>query len=128
MSKLLFETAARIRSIRRVRAIEEFEGDILAELRTPNGDTYVEKWCSYEKDGSVRTLIVRTTKEAIAEYEAGTLSMLSLLVDSNENRGILADWKSGTLERFESVEVSSMRPSYLPDPSAVHDPSLRPKV
>jgi hypothetical protein len=112
--------------IHRVRAIEEFEGDILAELRAPNGDTYVEKWCAYESS-SVRTLIVKTTKEAIAEYETGRLSMLDLLVESNDDSGFLVDWSRGARTTFSAVQVSTINPLYLPDASAMYDSSLRPR-
>lgn len=109
-----------------VRDLEAFEGPILSEYVDADGVPYLEKWCAYV-DGSVRFLVVRSHRVAISAYLDGGVSMLQLLTAPNDDRGWLVDRVGDEIVRVElRVRVSTLPPKYLPKPSAMHDPDLRP--
>jgi hypothetical protein len=109
----------------RYRSIEWFEGDILAERRDLQGNVYVEKWADYSHSRTAnRVIVVPSTEEAIALYEAGRISMLDLLVKHSGDKGYLVDVNIDGCVGYEEVTVSKVNPSYLPSPTAMHDRSL----
>lgn len=106
-----------------VRDIEAFEGPLLSERQGPNGSIYVEKWCDRDPLHGWRTLLVRVDRSKIVDYVLFRISLLDLL-RSNSDIGYVVDYKGSERVRVLRVRVSSLPDSYLPRPSAMHDPSL----
>lgn len=106
-----------------VRDIEAFEGPLLSERRAPNGSLYVEKWCDRDPGHGWRTLLVPVERSKIVDYVLLRISLLDLL-RSNSDIGYVVDYKGSERVRVLRVRVSRLPDSYLPRPSAMHDPSL----
>ena len=113
-----------------VRSIEEYEGPLLTEFCDDYGVPYLEKWCtcSHEQK-TTRSLVVKSTPRAIEEYLAGQLSMLDLLTHPNQNVGMLVDTKfrTGEVVRSALVDIRTIPPEYMPDPTAMYDETLDPQ-
>lgn len=111
-----------------VRDIEWYEGPILSLCRDEAGSLYLRKWADLQ-----HSIVVKTTKELVQEYEDGRLSLLDLL-RADGDRGWLevATFALGgrypISHSFEEGVVSQMKPSFLPTPDAMHEPELRPKA
>lgn len=117
-----------------VRSIEFFEGDILSEHVDAEGNIYIEKWVDLDT-----TLVVKTRRELIDQYEAGALPLLDLLIKSDNDSGHLAHYVAWDMNEhslpppnlsiiYRPCQVSTLNASYLPDPTCVHDPELKPCV
>lgn len=113
------------RELKFVRDLEEFDGPILSEFRAEQGGIYLEKWCAHH-EGTIRTLVVRTDPRSVAEYLAGRISMLNLLVEPSDGVGFIVDYFRDTITAVYMVRVLDLPIKYLPKPAAVHDKSLRP--
>lgn len=104
-----------------IRDLEAFDGPILSELRDEDSNVYVSKWCAWGIE-----LIVKTSSARIEAYLQGAISFFDLLVQSDNDRGHLAHHDRGVWSGVEATQVSTLPSNYLPNPSAFHDPSLRP--
>jgi hypothetical protein len=109
-----------------VRHLEVFDGPILSEKRAVGaGALYLEKWCARDAT-TERTLLVRTEARAVAEYMARRMSLLDLLTKPSDGVGFILDTAGGTLVAIYMVELTTLPPRYLPQPTAMHDEGLRP--
>ncbi|TGN11616.1 hypothetical protein [Leptospira bandrabouensis] len=116
------------RELKFKRVLEEFDGDLLTQYQAEKGGTYIEKWCTRDKDSSTdRYLIVRTEPRAISEYLAERISMLDLLYASSDGYGFLIDRKDSNIECIYFIQLDRLPSEYLPLESAFHDKSLRPE-
>lgn len=113
------------RPLRHVRDLEAFEGPLLSELRTAQGSYYLEKWCAQD-EGTIRTLIVRTELRMVAEYLAGRVPMLDLLMLPSDGAGFVVDRVSETTRAVYRVALDQLPKKYLPQEGTFHDKSLRP--
>lgn len=111
-----------------VRDLEAFEGPILSEYRASRGGRYLEKWCARDTAaGITRTLLVRTEQRPVAEYLAGRMSMIDLLMGPSDGVGFIVDRVADEMRAVYLVALSRLPQKYLPKPTAMHDPSLRPE-
>lgn len=106
-----------------VRDIEAFEGPLLSERRSSDGLLYVEKWCDRDPGQGWRTLIVPVDASQITDYVLLRISFLTLL-KSNSDIGFVVDYEGSERVRVLRARVSRLPDSYLPQPTAMHDPSL----
>lgn len=113
------------RTLHHVLDLEEFEGPLLSELRTEQGSYYLEKWCAQD-EGTTRTLIVRTELRMVAEYLAGRLGMLDLLMVPSDGAGFIVDRFSASTRGVYRVALEQLPKTYLPQENTFHDKSLRP--
>lgn len=111
-----------------VRDIEAFDGPILSEYRGSRGGRYLEKWCARDAAARItRTLLVRTEQRPVAEYLAGRLSMLDLFMGPSDGVGFIIDRVADDVQAVYLVALQGLPEKYLPKPTAMHDPSLRPE-
>lgn len=105
-----------------VRTLEEAEGISILTQWECGGTTYV---CKYATAGDLgdRFLLVKSTPESIEAYLSGKVPMLELL--SQDATCYLLDRHSGMYWICPLQSIFDVPTSYLPSPTAFHDPSLR---
>lgn len=101
-----------------VRDIEEFDGPLLSEFRSADGETFLYYWCDCSETTN-RWLVVRTPPQDLFRYLVGRSSLRSLIrdcrdgflyvVDVDGDAAILAAW---------FAYADKLPESYLPGPGS----------
>lgn len=84
-----------------VRDLEEFDGPLLSEFRSSEGDTFLYYWCDCNEKAN-RWLVVRTPRQDLFRYLVGRVTLRSLIqecrdrflyvVDMDEDATALSAW------------------------------------
>src|SRR5689334_21676043 len=84
-----------------VRDLEEFDGPLLSEFRSPEGDTFLYYWCDCDEQAN-RWLVVRTPKQDLFRYLVGRISLRRLIrecrdgflyaVDLDDDAAVVSAW------------------------------------
>lgn len=100
------------------RTLEEFEGPILEEIHSEKGEVFVQKWADFNI-----YVLAKTTTKRIKAYMNQKISMYDLMFEFNEEV-MIHNEKENTVK---TIKVSEIPESYLPQKSAMHDPTLNPE-
>lgn len=105
-----------------IRDLEEFDGPLLSEFRSPNGDTFLYYWCDCNEKAN-RWLVVRTPRQDLFRYLVGRTTLRSLIrecrdqflyvVDLDETATTLSAW---------FVYTEDIPENYLPSHDSVPQP------
>jgi hypothetical protein len=105
-----------------VRDLEEFDGPLLSEFRSSNGDTFLYYWCDCNEQAN-RWLVVRTPRQDLFRYLVGRVTLRSLIqecrdrflyvVDLDGDASVLSAW---------FVYAENIPEIYLPGPESVRQP------
>ncbi|HEX5715858.1 MAG TPA: DUF6575 domain-containing protein [Thermoanaerobaculia bacterium] len=105
-----------------VRDLEEFDGPLLSEFRTSDGDTFLYYWCDCSEQSN-RWLVVRTPRQDLFRYLVGRVSLRSLIrycrdgflymVDLDGDATVLSAW---------FVYAENIPENYLPGPESILQP------
>lgn len=110
-----------------VRDLEAFDGPILSEFRDGAGAVWLLKWATCD-DAAHRWLMVKSTPENVVYYLAGAISMHTLLSAAGD-AAMLVDYDGAEARGAWTVSLSDpVIRRYLPEPTAMHDPELRPEA
>lgn len=110
------------------RSLEMFEGIvILSELTASNGDTYIEKFCAQNKK-TTRTLIVKSSKNAVNSYLNKDIGMYTLLFGYDHTDKFLYDIsKNGEKFITRILNESQLPRKYIPKIKTFYNQDLSPK-
>lgn len=105
-----------------VRDLEEFDGPLLSEFRSTNGDTFLYYWCDCNEKAN-RWLVVRAPRQDLFRYLVGRTTLRSLIrecrdrflyvVDLDETATVLSAW---------FVYAENIPEKYLPRHDSVSQP------
>lgn len=105
-----------------VRDLEEFDGPLLSEFRSANGDTFLYYWCDCNEKAN-RWLVVRAPRQDLFRYLVGRTALRSLIrecrdrflyvVDLDETATVLSAW---------FVYAENVPENYLPRHDSVPRP------
>ena len=105
-----------------VRDIEEFDGPLLSEFRSSEGETFLYYWCNCN-DRANRWLVVRAPRQDLFRYLVGRTSLRDLIrecpdgflyvVDLDGDAALLAAW---------FLYADKLPDNYLPGPNSVREP------
>jgi hypothetical protein len=101
-------------ALEHVRDIDSFEGPLLSEFKSSNGEPYLYYWCDRSKTHN-RWLVVRTTKREILRYEVGETPLRTLIHDCPDRFVYVCDRdRKGTLDRTVLAPVDKLPSDYFP--------------
>jgi len=105
-----------------VRDLEAFDGPLLSEFQSSDGETFLYYWCDCS-DQANRWLVVRTPREDLFRYLVGRTPLLSLIlecrdgflyvVDIDRDAEVLSAW---------FVYAENVPENYLPGPKSFRQP------
>lgn len=106
--------------LKKVRVLEQFEGDILVEYHSKKGEVFLEKWADFDY-----AIMAKTTPEKIESYLRGEIPLNDILMA--RPKIILVDKSTPTLHFYKEVSLESLPRTYLAKDEAYHDVELRPE-
>lgn len=105
-----------------VRDIEEFEGPLLSEFRSSDGETFLYHWCDCDERAN-RWLVFRVSRQDLFRYLAGRVSLRSLIQERRDGFLYVVDLDGdATLLSAWLVDADKLPENYLPGPDSVRQP------
>lgn len=108
-----------------VRTLEFFEGERLAEYRTPTGEPYLSVW--FDSAGPVvRRLLVRTTEVELAKFLAGQRSLRDILGNARDGAVYAVDSRRDEEKpvRVAFLPIAQLPAHLVPAEDSFYDESL----
>ncbi len=115
-----------VQGLQKVRDLEFFEGPLLAEFRSPGGDTYLYSWCD-TGEGENRWMVFRVSRMDLAKYTHQRISLLDLVRACRDGFVYLLDMGAeADVLQARLCTLEQLPGSYLPAKDAFFDPDLMP--
>lgn len=105
-----------------VRDLEEFDGPLLSEFRSSDGDTFLYYWCDCDERAN-RWLVVRTPRQDLFRYLVGRVSLRSLIRDCRDGFLYMVDLDGdATVISAWFVYAEKTPENYLPGLDSIRQP------
>ena len=108
-----------------IKDLQYFDGTLLAEYETKQGDNYVFHWCDCS-DTLNRWLVVRISKRSLSQYKSGLSTLYNLLYRDNldETYYLLDIDTNQKIQKCFLVQKESLDIEYLPEEDTFILPEL----
>lgn len=107
------------------KSIEEFEGPILEQVVDDQGQVYVRKWCTCNREKKEETFILcKTTTARVKAYKDMKITMYDLLFEFNKE--IILEVTSPEATTYQHFVTKNIDPKWGPQKDVMYDKTLAP--
>jgi hypothetical protein len=109
-----------------VRTLRDFEGPLLAQFQSDNGETFLYHWCDRDSDVS-RWMVIRTPVQDLARYLVGATTLRNLVTHCPDRFVYLLDLDADDhVHATVFVPVERMTNEYVPTERSYYDVTVVP--
>jgi hypothetical protein len=103
-----------------VRDLEEFDGPLLSEFRSADGEVFIYSWCDCDEEVN-RWIVVRTPLQTLFRYLVGRSTLRELVRDCRDRFVYIVDLDQQAEARATwFITAESLPIQYLPGPASYH--------
>jgi hypothetical protein len=103
-----------------VRDIEDFDGPLLSEFRSTEGDTFLHSWCDCNNERH-RWLVVRTPRQKVAHYLVGGSTLRDVITGCPDGFVYIVDFDDVPVPcEVWFMHVLALPDNYLPGPRSYY--------
>ena len=109
-----------------VRTLEEFDGPLLVESQSEDGEKFLYHWCDREKDVT-RWLVVRTPMQFLTQYLVGVVTLRDLIIKCRDKFVYLLDIdRQNEVRNTFYTSITYLPKEYIPTEQSHYDAGVPP--